>query len=205
MKAEIPLPFPRVDYATISPLGKHVVVVGEFVKDEADRTRVFDLDGNQVSEDWGPYGTPSHYDLAVSDDGREIAVGVAKTGLPEISAGSIISRDVESGEIELLLSGGYASHISCRNLGLPGWAFVTYPQIDTAVYPPFSDELVAVRTDGSGEFRRLCQLHHVDGNYWAQPQACPSNKGTHAVFATNWQDVKRAAECAIVETGLMGK
>ena len=199
---EIPLPFPRIDYATISPKGQFVVVNGEFTRAEPDRTRVFDLSGKPVGPDWGPYGTPSHYDLAVDENGREIAVGVAKTALPGIPAGSVISRNIESGEIRLLLKGGYPSHIGCRNLSLPGWAFVSYPRVDVETYPPFSDELVAVRTDGSGRFRRICRFHQTGANYQAQPQACPNTSGTSAIFATNWGAKENPAVSFVVETGL---
>lgn len=199
---EIPLKMPRLDYATISPSGKFIVVNGEFVAGEPDRTCVFDLEGNQIGERWEPYGAPSHYDLTMDEDGREIAVGVTKTALPEIEAGSVIARDLVTGEIRQLLKGGYASHLSCRNLKLPGWAFVTYSPVDTARYPPFSNELVAVRTDGSGKFRRICQLQHVPADYWAQPQACPSSDGRLAVFATNWGDAENPVEACVVETGL---
>lgn len=199
---EIPLLAPRIDYATISPKGKCIVVNGEFEAGKADRTRIFDRSGKPTGSDWDPYGTPSHYDLAVDENGREIAVGVAKTALEKIPAGSVIARDLESGEIRLLLHGGYAMHISCRNHRNPGWAFVSYGEVDPATYPPFSNELVAVRTDGSGEFHRLCQFGRVGDDYWTQPQAASNSSGTLAVFATNRGNPQSKAEAAVVETGI---
>ena len=196
----IPLKIPRLDYATVSPKGNYIVVVGEFEKGKGDRTQIYDLKGSQTGERWEPYGSPSHYDLAIDRDGREVAIGVAKSRLPNVDPGSIISRELETGKTTVLLRGGYGMHISCRNLKLPGWAFVSYPVTDSKTYPPFSDELVAVRIDGSGKFRRICRFHSRGGDYWAQPQASVNTAGTKAVFATNSGEPGRGAESFVVET-----
>ncbi|MDF1755734.1 MAG: hypothetical protein P1U89_23290 [Verrucomicrobiales bacterium] len=200
--AQLPFDIPRLDFATVSPKGRFLVVNGEFTKGEADRTRVYSFDGQQIGQQWDPYGLPSHYDLTTDSEGREIAVGVAKSRAPGIDPGSLVSRDLETGEIKLLLRGGYAMHISCRNLKLPGWAFVSYSRIDMATYPPFSNELIAVRTDGSETFRRICQFQSESDDYWCQPQACPNFSGTRAIFASNWRVAGNGAEAYVVETGV---
>ncbi|MDF1812352.1 MAG: hypothetical protein P1V20_09060 [Verrucomicrobiales bacterium] len=203
--AQIPFDIPRLDFATVSPGGRFLLVNGEFTAGEADRTRVYDLEGNPIGQQWDPYGLPSHYDLTTDREGREIAVGVAKSRAPGIDPGSLISRDLESGEIKLLLRGGYAMHISCRNLKLPGWAFVSYSRIDMATYPPFNNELIAVKTDGSGKFRRICQFQSESDDYWCQPQACPNFRGTEAVFASNWRVAGNGAEAYVVEADMVSE
>ncbi len=197
--------YPRLDFATVSPSGRFMVVNGELLPGEADRSQVFDSSGKPLGKMWSPYGFPSHYDLTIDRHGDEVAVGVAKTTDEElgggIRAGSLVSRRLVDGKVRLLLEGGYAVHTSCRNLALPGWCFVSYMGRH-AEYPPFGDELVAVRTDGSGDFVRICQFRHTDGGYWAQPQACPNRQGTRAVFASNWLRADGNVQAYVVEVNL---
>ena len=101
--ARVALDHPRVDYATVSPRGDLLVVNGELEPGLADRTRVLDLDGEPVGADWEPYGTPSHFDLALGPHGEQLAVGVAKTAHDAVLAGSVISRDLADGAIRTLL------------------------------------------------------------------------------------------------------
>jgi hypothetical protein len=55
----------------------------------------------------------------------------------------------------------------------------------------FHDELVLVRTDGSGRFRRL--LHHRSKaqDYWETPRANLSYDGRFVAFSSNWGGSKR--------------
>jgi hypothetical protein len=50
----------------------------------------------------------------------------------------------------------------------------------------FHDELVLVRTDGSGRFRRLLQHRSKAQDYWAMPRANLSYDGRFAAFSSNW-------------------
>lgn len=192
---------PRVDFASVTPSGRHLLVNGELEPGRPDRTRVLDLEGRAVGDLWEPYGTPSHFDLATDARGRDIAVGVAKSASGDVRPGAVVARVVEDGALVPLIEGGYAMHTSCRNLAAPGWCFVSYVGRFPKRYPPFGDELVAVRLDGSGRHRRLCRFQHVEGGYWAQPQACPDTRGRRAVFASNWRDPAGAVQAYVVETG----
>jgi len=198
---ELPLDHPRVDFASASASGRFIVVNGELSAGEPDRTDVYDASGKRVGPRWEPYGMPSHYDLALDSRGRDIAIGVAKVDTKAARAGSLVARRLGDGEITVLLEGGYAVHASCRNVTLPGWAFVSYSG-GSPDYPGFSDELVAVRTDGSGEHRRLCRFDQVEADYWAEPQACPNAAGTRAVFATNGGRAGGPVQARILLTGL---
>jgi hypothetical protein len=75
---DIPLIGVEVDWVSISPLGRHVVLNG-LIDGGRDRTRIFDLEGSPVGPLWAAYGRPSHYDLTVDANGEEIAVGVSKS------------------------------------------------------------------------------------------------------------------------------
>jgi hypothetical protein len=50
----------------------------------------------------------------------------------------------------------------------------------------FHDELVLVKTDGSGEFRRLLQHRSKAQDYWAMPRANISYDGRFVAFSSNW-------------------
>ena len=208
------LDIPRLDFASVSPSGEYVVANGEFVTAELDRTEVYLWGDNQPSDDevsqpgkavgkrWEPYGFPSHYDLTLDADGHDIAVGVSKETVGDIRAGSVIARRLDNAEVTKLVTGGYAMHTSCRNVGNRRWCFVSYLGRFPVNYPPFADELVAIAIDGSGEFRRICQFQQVEGDYWSQCQACPSTDGSMAVFASNWRGADNPVQGYVVQTGL---
>jgi hypothetical protein len=55
----------------------------------------------------------------------------------------------------------------------------------------FHDELVLVRTDGSGRFRRLLQHRSKAQDYWETPRANLSYDGRFVAFSSNWGGSKR--------------
>ena len=170
-----------VDWVSISALGRYVVLNG-VIEGSDDRTQVYDLQGNRVGALWSDYGRPSHYDLTVDQNGDEVAVGVSKSAPDD---GRVIKRRLRDGTVTVLTDGGYAMHTSTRNLKRPGWAYVTY-QYRGDKYPPYRDEVVAVKLDGSGGVERLAHLHTNDTGYSAEAHACPSPDGRRAIWASNW-------------------
>lgn len=169
----------EVDWVSISPLGNYVVL-----NDGADHTTVFDLGGNPVGATWSEYGRPSHYDLTVDDLGDEVAVGVSKS---DPDSGRVIKRRLEDGEVTVLTGAGYASHTSTRNLLRPGWAYVTY-QGSGDSWPPYFDEIVAVKLDDSLTVERLVHHHGIKSVYEAEAHGSPSPDGTKVIFASNWDN-----------------
>ncbi len=178
---DIPLEGVEVDWVSISPLGKHVVLNG-VIEGGRDRTRIFDLEGNPVGPLWAEYGRPSHYDMTVDADGEEVAVGVSKSKPDD---GRVIRRRLRDGAVTVLTGGGYASHTSARNLQRPGWAYVTY-QGRPAHWPPYGDEVVAVKIDGSRVVERLVHLHAVRKEYLGEAHAVPSPDGLRVLWASAW-------------------
>jgi hypothetical protein len=172
----------EVDWVSISPLGDLIVIKGTLREGTGDNTKVVTLRGAQVGPLWSRYGQPSHYDLTLDTRGRQVAVGVGK-GAPY--HGKVIMRDLRTGGSTVLSAGGYASHTSARNIALPGWAFVTHDE-DNASYPPYRNEIFAVRLDGNLTIRRLGNVHTSSGDYEAQAHAVPSPDGTRVMFASDW-------------------
>ncbi len=75
-----------------------------------------------------------------------------------------------------------------------GWALVSFYSYRGAggVGPGlFHDELVLVKTDGSGRFRRLVQHRSKAQDYWETPRANLSYDGRFAAFSSNWGGSKR--------------
>lgn len=172
-----------VDWVSISSSGKYVVLNGRLSGARGDQTQVYDLKGNKVGGLWSEYGRPSHYDLAVDENGDDIAVGVSKS---QPDNGRVIKRRLSDGQVTVLTPGGYASHTSTRNVDRPGWAYVTY-QHRGPTWPPFWDEVVAVKLDGSQTVERIAHLHTKRTDYLTEAHAVPSPDGKRVLWATNWE------------------
>jgi hypothetical protein len=126
--------------------------------------------------------------MAIDADGSDIYVGVSKSPPDEFH---IIKRRLEDGKITALAPYGNASHVSARNIGWPGWVFVSYQgsfeHTSAMRYPaPFYSEVIALRIDGSGKIRRIAQTRSVMREYLSEMHASPSPDGTRVVWASNW-------------------
>src|SRR5438094_756647 len=78
----------------------------------------------------------------------------------------------------------YAHHISTRNVNRPGWAYVDfYPEDGKR----FSDEIIAVKLDGSHAVQRFAHKHSAfDGCYRCESHVAASMDGRRVLFASNW-------------------
>jgi len=171
-----------IDWVSVSASGKYIVLNGE-IDGGKDRTQVYDLAGNKTGELWEKYGRPSHYDLTIDENGDDIAVGVSKSK-PDV--GRVIKRRLRDGKVTVLTSGGYAGHTSTRNVRRPGWAYVTYQGRGSA-WPPYCDEVVAVKLDGSMTAERIAHLHTKRIDYLTEAHAVPSPDGKRVLWASNWE------------------
>jgi len=179
---DIPLDGIEVDWVSVSASGDYLVINGT-IDGGGDRTRVFDLEGRPVGPTWEEYGRPSHYDLTLDEDGEDIAVGVSQS---HPNMGRVIKRRLRDGKATALTPGGFASHTSTRNTAQPGWAYVTY-QTRSENWPPFYDEVVAVKLDGSMTLRRLAHLRTRITDYESEAHAVPSPDGSRVLWACNWE------------------
>jgi hypothetical protein len=172
----------EVDWVSISPSGKYLVVNGRIDSEQGDQTQVYDLEGNEIGELWLQYGRPSHYDMTIDENGDDIAVGVSKSAPDD---GRVIKRRLHDGEVTILTTGGYAGHTSTRNVDRPGWAYVTY-QHPGPTWPPYWDEVVAVKLDGSMTVERIAHLHTKRVDYLTEAHAVPSPDGMRVLWASAW-------------------
>jgi hypothetical protein len=127
----------------------------------------------------------NHMDMAADPySGQDVCVGGAEGGN---YVGRPVKIRLDTGALTTLTSGtneAYLWHASCRNLNRPGWAYLTYYKEAGQV---FSDEVVAVKLDGSGSVERIAHTHTAaSGCYRCQGHACPSPDGQRVVFASNW-------------------
>ncbi|MDT0558732.1 T9SS type A sorting domain-containing protein [Ichthyenterobacterium sp. W332] len=188
---DIELPGTIVDFITISPLGNYIIVNANFGTGY-DRSRVFTIQGDQTGPFWSEYGRPSHFDVAIDENGDEVAVGVDKT----VNDGRIIKRRLSDGQATVLTPGGYASHASARSLNRPGWVY-TYMSSSTS-WQPYLNELVAVKLDGS-RVERICKSRNAMNLYENQAQPCPSPSGGRVMFASDWGNNNVPIQCYVVD------
>ncbi len=183
-----------LDWASISASGKYVVVNGT-IGGHDDATQVFKLSGRKVGSAWSACGVPSHYDLTYDASGLEVAVGVAKSGPHD---GRVIMRGLLTGAITVLNSGGYADHTSARNSQRPGWAYVTTNYAGPN-YPPFRNEVFAVKLDGSRAVQRFANVRSTAAVYESESHAVPSPDGKRMIFASDWMDRTGPIQAYVVD------
>ncbi|WP_169301429.1 T9SS type A sorting domain-containing protein [Pontimicrobium aquaticum] len=168
-----------IDWLSISPLGNYTMVNGDY-GNGSDRTKVYDLQGNQVGPYWSEYGRPSHFDVAVDENGIEYAVGNSKSRPDE---GRIIKRRLSDGVVTVLSQGGYGSHGSARSINRLGWVFTS--QSSSSNWGPYYDELVAAKLDGT-RVERIASIRSNLETYDNETQACPSPSGSRVIYASDW-------------------
>lgn len=176
----------RTNSCTISPLGVHIACF-QNLPDGTDQAFIFAIDGRLVQR-WPEHHRPGHGDMTVDADGSEVYVGISKS--PPDSY-SIIKRRLVDGVVTVLAPTGEGQHASLRSIRRPGWVFVTYAGNPADVarrrgWAPFAREVIALKIDGSGEFRRVVHTHSVRHDYWNEAQASPSPDGTRIIWASNW-------------------
>ncbi|HZN80431.1 MAG TPA: RICIN domain-containing protein [Mycobacterium sp.] len=180
------------DVVSVSANGTYVVVTGQIpgagtcCGGVTDATKVFAAaTGAFTGQYFSEYGRPSHYDHAVDASGNEVIVGVSKSAPNE---GRVIMRRLVDGVVTVLDQGGYAAHTSARNTGRPGWAYVTH-SYNGPNWPPYRDEILAVKLDGSQTIERYGNMHSMNsgGDYDAEPHAVPAPDGRRVIFASAWE------------------
>lgn len=168
-----------IDWLSISPLGNYILVNGNYGQG-GDRTKVWDLRGNQVGAYWSEYGRPSHFDMSIDQNGDEVAVGVSKSSQDD---GRVIKRRLVDGVVTILTQGGYASHASARSINRPGWVFTVTSS--SSNWKPYLNEIIGVKLDGS-RVERICHTRNLLKNYENEAHPCPSPSGNRVLFASDW-------------------
>ena len=173
----------EINNCTISPLGNFIVIAGDWGLG-SDRLQVRNAVTGAVLYTETERGMPSHFDVQIDQNGDEVVAGVAKTTVYGVRSGTVIKRVLSSGDISVICDHKYASHTSGRALNRQGWIFVTYQNRDTN-YPPYLNELVAVKLDGT-RIERISHLHSIKFNYVSESHGVPSPDGLRIMWASNW-------------------
>jgi hypothetical protein len=123
----------------------------------------------------------SHSDFARRADGTELYV---------IIDGGLQAIRLSDGQATTLLSGWPGGHISGRNIDRWGWVYVSnHVYWSSRTYPGY-DQLMAVKTDGSGTIQVWAHARTIqDGNayqYDASTFATPNRDGTKIMWGGKW-------------------
>jgi hypothetical protein len=128
-----------------------------------------------------------HADLATNpyDDNEDVIIG--GRACPGSSIGHVVMVRLRDGQVTALTdpsNEASVQHVSTRNLDRPGWAYVGFYKVTGK---RFSDEIVAVKLDGSRAVERLAHKHsQTSGCYRCESHPVPSRDGRRVVFASNW-------------------
>ncbi|BCH03891.1 hypothetical protein EFV37_14060 [Mesorhizobium loti] len=171
---------------SISPLGINIVC-SQALSEDHEPTFVFSIDG-VLQQKWMEHHRPGHGDMTVDADGSEIYVGISKSN-PDIY--QVIKRRLADGKVTSLMKYGEAMHASLRSLDRPGWVFLSYGGTPAEVsqhpdWAPYAQQVIAVRTDGSGEVRRIVETQNTHFDYWSETHASPSPDGSQVIWSSNW-------------------
>lgn len=162
-----------LDNAQISRSGTYIIVVAT----GGTRRYVRDLSSYILLTT-----TTNHGDNALDGAGNEIYV--------TNNAPGVVSYLLSSGASTLLLPAGTAfeyGHTSGRSSLRNGWVYLSVYDNTATAGRKGMDQLVAVKTDGSGEIEVFGFANHTNvGTYADQPHAVPSRDGTRVMFASEW-------------------
>jgi len=188
-----------VDWVSVSPTGKFAVVSTH------DQPHVYDINPNTLalSTHPEPAGTPEcqgknpsggfifdlgHADMTI-ENGDDVIVGQNRSWCPGTvngaTMGQVIKVRLKDNVVTSLTKGNEAQahHISLRSYDRPGWAYVTYYNIPGKLY---SNEVIAVKIDGSGQVERFTHTHSTAAPYRNEEHAVPSRDGMRIIFASGW-------------------
>lgn len=211
-----PMPATRrtVDWVSISPSGKYVVVLvgsphGAGQWQGLDVYRATDME--LLPHAYYPYS--DHADLGIDGDGNEVYVtDNAEDTYPDRLRHLEKYRLDNGVKTDLLgCAWGLSRLVSCRNFAAPGWAIIsTYSSpkhlVEEKTYP-FDDEIFAVKMDGSRAVKRIA--HHRSqrfavgdysyNNYWDQPNAVISRSGNYILFSSNWRELGAPQDVYLID------
>lgn len=195
-----------IDHLSISPSGRYVDVKFGSADDcgTFDMHRIFDVDSVTLALKPRNMADASlrccfqnrpngwifplkHADLAKDpfDNNEDVLVG-GRSCL-DSNIGPVVKVRLRDGAVTPLTFGDNQSavfHVSTRNTDRPGWAYVSWYKIPGK---RFSDEIIAVKMDGSQSVERLCHIHSASqGCYRCEAHPVPSRDGTRVLFASDW-------------------
>jgi len=188
-----------VDWVSISPSGKYVVV-----KYDGDHEQVLDVNPTTLALTIRvmPSSSPrcagsaskgfiydlAHADLAIDPFDHDEDVIIGQEHCQDDDYGGVVKVRLRDGKTTSLTRPGkgdaYPHHVATRNLQRPGWAYVTYMSEPGKRY---SNEVIALSLDGNEHVERFIQNHtNRTGCYRCEAHGTPSPDGRKVMFASNW-------------------
>lgn len=159
-----------IDWASISPNGKYVVINHACSSPCVGPVKTYDLNLNYLV-DIAPKG--EHADMETDVDGNDYMVYVLGQN------GYITKTRVDTGAKTVVLQTNRGGHISCRNLARPGWCYASL--IGTGYNQAF-----AFKLDGSQIIQRFANHRSTNANYDVQPKGVVSTDGTKMLWTSDW-------------------
>jgi hypothetical protein len=197
-----------IGWVSISPSGMYAVV-----SYHGDHVRVFDVEPSTLalysrpmppaakeclsdeSPSQGYVYDLGHADMTLNpyDDNEDVLVGQRRSWCSFANddngkaIGQVVMVRLRDGKVTTLTSPSNSAsvhHLSARSNERPGWVYAGfYPDAGKR----YSDEIVAVKLDGSETVERLAHKHSAfSGCYRCESHAVPSRDGRRVLFASNW-------------------
>ena len=132
-----------------------------------------------------------HADMTFDVDDNNEDVIIGGRSCPGSTIGHVVKVRLSDGLVTPLTNPANEpsySHGSARNLLRPGWFYVTYSRDPKFQGNRFWGEVVALRTDGSGEVQRFGHYHSTASFYEAEAQGVPAPDGRRVIFGSDWAD-----------------
>jgi len=128
-----------------------------------------------------------HADMTLDPSDGDEDVIVGGRSCPGSSIGHVVKVRLRDGKVTALTDPANEAavlHVSTRNQDRPGWAYVSFFKVPGK---RFSDELIAVKLDGSQRVERYAHMHSTtSGCYRCEQHPAPSPDGSMIAFASNW-------------------
>jgi hypothetical protein len=130
-----------------------------------------------------------HADMALDPFDGDEDVLIGGRSCPGSAIGHVVKVRLRDGKVTALTSPSNEpsfEHASARNIDRPGWVYVGFYRAEGK---KFSDEVVAVKLDGSGSVERYSHKRSVfSGCYRCESHPVPSRDGHRILFASNWAE-----------------
>ncbi len=190
---------------SVSPSGRYVEVKYSGADSLGDVHRIYEIDpvtlalkphnmaagsqrcGSFAARPNGWVYPVKHADMALDPFDANEDVIIGGRACPGSTLGHVVKVRLRDGRATSLTDPdnvASVSHVSTRNLDRPGWAYVSFLDVPGK---RFSNEIIAVKLDGSLGVERYAHMHSAaSGCYRCEAHPVPSRDGRRVLFASNW-------------------
>jgi hypothetical protein len=170
-----------LDEAQVDKSGAWLVVKTGQSGQGVIEVKIVDLGTGSAEDltDDGPDFSPGH-----SDNGMGTVVG-ADNWNNRVTFRQLATPHQHSTVLDLANDWGQDYHVS-MHANDEGWVLLSLYEGGAHTPGLFHDEIIQVKTDGSGEVRRLAHHHSLVADYWDSPRANISRDGCFVAFTSSW-------------------